>query len=81
MKVFFSYRTSLYAGAFILALFLASCDQPKQTNAAVQHPDSLSVKKMDADSNSEMPPVITEDDTPAKMPNPYDPEDKASPIK
>jgi len=76
MKGIFSYSRSLYTGAFILALFIASCDQPKTSDPAIQHSDSLSVKKMDTDSNSEMP-VGASKDSAVEIPNAYKPEGKA----
>lgn len=76
MKVSLSFSRSLYAGALILFLLIASCDQPGQSNAAVQHSDSLSVKKMDTDSNSDMP-VGAIKDSAVEIPNAYKPETKA----
>lgn len=76
MKVFFSFRRSLYTGVFLLSLFIVSCDQTQKSDSAVQHSDSLSVKRMDTDSNSDMPVGAPKDST-VEIPNAYKPEVKA----
>lgn len=59
-----------------MCILTASCDQPKASDPAVQHSDSLSVKKMDTDNNSNMP-VGASKDSATEIPNAYKPETKA----
>lgn len=76
MKSLLTCSGELYSCVFLLCLLAASCDQPKKSDAAVQHSDSLSVKKMDDKSNSDMPMGVSKDST-VEIPNAYKPETKA----
>lgn len=64
------------AGLLLILFTVTSCGQTTTSDSAVQHSDSLSVKKMDDDSNSDMP-VGTSKDSTVEIPNAYKPETKA----
>jgi len=73
MKMLYTCISSRYAGVFLLFLLVASCDQSKKSDPTVENIDTLSVKKMGTDSNSNMPIKKPKGST-EKIPNPYDAE-------
>lgn len=61
-----------WAGLLLFLLSTASCDEPVNDNAAIEHIDTLSVKKLTSDSNSDMP-IAKPKDSMKRIPNAYDP--------
>jgi hypothetical protein len=72
MSTFCTSQHHRYAGLLLSFFFIASCDQPKKSDAGIQNIDTLSVKKLTTDSNSDMPIAKPKDST-ERIPNPYDP--------
>jgi hypothetical protein len=62
----------LYPAFLMSALFISSCDDSKNRDDITKQPiDTISVKKLTTDSNSDMPTALPKDST-VRIPNPFD---------
>ena len=71
MGTCFKSQHHCWAGLLLFLLSTSSCNEPANKDATIEHIDTISVKKLTSDSNSEMPIAKPKDST-KRIPNPYD---------
>jgi hypothetical protein len=64
-----------YPALLLSILFFTSCNNLNNADGADESVDTMSVKKLSADSSSDMP-VAQPKDSSKDMPNPFDPKEK-----